>query len=288
MKSMTGYGYHEYRDERMQLSVELKSYNNRYLELSCNMPSFLGPLEPRVRAYLGERLNRGKVEISIRVKEFEVDAEVRLDRSSTLAYTKALDELRAVAGIEEPIGLSHLLRFDDVVKVDRSRDAESYWSIVSESLEAAYAAFDETRRTEGDATRADLSRSTERLAEDVEAIAGYAGSLEERIQQNILERFQTLLGNDYDESRAYAEVAVLLSKYSINEEIERARAHVERLREAMDGADAVGKRIDFVCQELNREVNTIGSKNMIQEVSELVIDAKDAVENIREQARNVE
>lgn len=288
MKSMTGYGYNEYSDDRMQLSVELKSYNNRYLEMSCNIPPFLGPLEPRVRSYLGERLNRGKVEIYVRVKEFEVDSEVRLDRSSALAYARALEELKEIAGIDEPISLSHLLRFEDVLKVDRTRDIEHYWDILAPTLEAAYGAFDESRVTEGASTQADLNRSADRLANDVEAIAGYAETIEERVQQNILERFNSLLGEAYDESRAYAEVAVLLSKYSINEEIERARAHIDRLHQAIGENGAIGKRIDFVCQELNREVNTIGSKNMIQEVSELVIDAKDAVENIREQARNVE
>ena len=288
MISMTGFGFHEHRTETLYVSVELKSYNNRYLELNVNLPPFLSPVEPRIRSFLSERVARGKVEVYVRVREIEEQTAVYIDRAQVDAYRRALEQLRVHTGIEEPIRLGHLLSFSDIIQVEKDRDIEQYWSVVSEVLQECYGQFAETRRAEGERTEGDIRGQLERIRENTERISGFAEQLEERIQENLRDRFRQVLNGEYDESRMYAETAVLLAKYSINEEIERIRSHVAHFTSTAEATPPVGKKLDFICQELNREVNTIGSKSMIQEVSDLVVDSKDALENIREQLRNVE
>lgn len=288
MKSMTGYGYREEVGESSILGVELKAYNNRYLDINVNVPPSFGPLEPRIRDFVSSRVARGRVEVYVKARGVAEETTVVLDRENVAAYVSAITALRDAAGLDDQIRLSDLLRLEGILRLEKSPDLESSWIALEPVLAAAFAEFDRAREAEGETTRVDIERQIDRIRMAAEKIESYAPSLEDRIKSQIRERFQEVLGNEVDENRIYAETAVLLVKYSINEELVRLRAHLGAAADLLQSEEPVGKRLDFTCQELNREINTIGSKSVIGDVNQAVVEAKDALENIREQLRNVE
>ena len=288
MKSMTGYGYNEIQNEKIGLVIELKSYNNRYLDLNINMPSFLSPLEPDLRNYLAERIERGKVDFNIRIKEIEENVSIIIDKAVASASIEALRELSALAGLESGISLSNVMRMEGVFKKIKNRDLEYFKEIIFSTLEKTYHQYDENRNREAEKTAEDINSKLSVIEETVNKIEISAESLEEDIKNNLREKFQELLGDKIDDNRIYTETAVMLVRFSINEEIVRLRSHIEGFRKTFDSGDTlVGKKLDFICQEMNREINTIGSKSIKIEINQAIVDARDALENIREQVRNI-
>jgi len=288
MKSMTGFGFSEYRNETIHLSLNLKSYNNRFLDLYVYLPQFLAPLEPKVRDFLSQRIIRGRIELGLKVSEFEEDIEVRLDRKSVQAYLRILEELAAEAGITDGIKLSHLLRIEGIIKLNKNREIDKYWQMLEPLLADAYNEFEETRKREGEATCKDIESNLSIIEDQRLFIEQAIPELEQFIKSELRSRFEELLGDAVDETRIYSEMAVMLMKADVNEEIVRLASHLTNFRFTMAKEGAVGKKLDFICQELNREINTIGSKNQVTAVNESVITVKDAIEKIREQLRNVE
>jgi len=288
MKSMTGYGYREASAPRFQMSLEIKSYNNRYLDVFVNVPSALSPLEPRIRDFLASRIVRGKVETFLKVKDLEEDLDVRIDPASVRGYVKALKELSSYADVHEEIRLSHLLRIDGLLKSDRNRDVEEYWAALQPLLEAVFADYEAARVREGEETRKDIERLLDSVEASVIGVEALIPGLESYFTLNIRGRMEELLRDQIDESRILTEVAMLLVKYSVNEEIVRLKSHLAAFRETLREEGGVGKKLDFICQEINREINTIGSKSILSDMNRHVVIVKDALENIREQVRNVE
>ena len=288
MKSMTGYGYSEFQNEKMDIALELKSYNSRYFELNISIPPFLSPLEPLFRTFLNERIERGKVELYVRIKELEEDAEINIDKNIASAGLSALKQLAEIAGTGEAVNISHLLRVEGIIKKIRNKDMDYFWETLKPVLEKAYSQFDNSRIEEGKKSEIDILKQVDVISNSIKIAESYAMAIEEDIKKNLKERFQQLLGDAVDESRIYAETAIMLMKLTINEEIVRMKSHVESfLKEIKSQNTQIGKKLDFICQEINREINTIGSKNIKVEVSQAVIDTKDALEKIREQIRNV-
>ncbi len=288
MKSMTGYGYNEFQNEKIGLSVELKSYNNKYLDMNINIPSFLSPLEPDLRNYLAERIERGKVEFSLRVREIEEDIEILIDRSVASASIKALMELSELAGLGRNVSLSNVLKMEGVFKKIKNRDTEYFRDIIFSMLEKTYLQYDENREREALKTLDDLNLNIEVIKSTVAAIEEKAETLEDEIKKNLRDRFEDLLGSDIDENRVYTETAVMLVRFSINEEIVRLKTHLEGFRKTLEsGEGLIGRKLDFICQEINREINTIGSKSVKIEINQAVVNARDALEKIREQVRNI-
>lgn len=288
MKSMTGYAYREFRDESVSLSVEIKGYNNRFLEIYINVPPFLGMLETRIRDYVGSRCTRGKIELSLRLKELDSDVSVSIDKDAAQAYYKAILELAETLNIEERPKLHTILGMEGVLQMDKIRDPERYWLIIEPILRSAMDQFEAERIREGKATEADILGHVASLERSAMVVEQYSPVLETQIKENLRSRFTELLGDSIDENRILAETAVLLMKYTISEEIARLKAHLAEFKSEIERNPAPGKKLDFLCQEINREVNTIGSKSPILEVSRAVVTMKDALENIREQLRNVE
>ena len=288
MKSMTGYGFAERQDERFLVSVEIKSYNNRYLDLVLNLPQALNPLESKVRDSFRERIARGRVECFIRFRDNQENLQISLDSANVTAYKQVLDELRTLAHIAEPVGLQHLLSVEGLVRVDRQRDLDRYWTAVQPVLDEAIAALDTSRAIEGQALLVDLLAQLDRVVGQVSIIEKLTPRIEEQVKTGLRQRFSEVLGDQIEEQRFLAEIAVQLMRYTVNEELVRLRAHLDAARGLMTGNTAAGKKMDFLCQEMNREINTIGSKNIILEISAAVIEVKDALENIREQIRNAE
>lgn len=285
---MTGYSYREYQDERVNLALELKSYNNRYLDIVINAPPFLSPLEPALRNYLKSRIVRGRVEISLRVKELEEDLEVYIDQSAAKEYAAALRRLAETVGLQEEPRLSHFLRLEGVIKPVKNRDLEWFEKLVLQELEAAASEFVRSRQREGESTDADIRALMQSLEASLATIEAHSVKLEEYIQNQLTERFKELVGENYDENRILSETAVMLMKYSVGEETVRMRSHLDQFMNYMQESGGVGKKLDFICQEMHREINTIGSKSNIIAINQAVVEAKDALEKIREQLRNVE
>lgn len=288
MISMTGYGYREYRDEYVELITEIRSYNNRYLDTAVNVPPFLSPVEPAVKEFVRGRVGRGRVEVTIRVKELEEDISVHLDEKAASRYAEALRGLAGAAGIEEEPRLSHFLRMEGIITQVKNRDLDWFENLVMRQLEDAYGDFAEAKRNEGEATKKNIDGLLVEVETQLEVVEAYAQSLEERIRENLEKRFNELVGEGLDQNRLYQETAVMLMKYGIDEETVRMRSHLTQFRELSQGEAGVGKKLDFICQELNREINTIGSKSTIAEVNRAVVEVKDSLEKIREQLRNVE
>ena len=288
MTSMTGFGHGEHRDNRVQLVLEIRSYNNRYLELSINLPYSLKQLEPRVREFLSSHIQRGKVEFYLSVIELEEESEVFVDHARVRTYLEALADLRRQAGLKEKPSIQHLIGLEGVLKTVSRKDPEALWALVTPVLDKVFADFDASRTVEGKKTERDIRKFASDIHASLAVIEAKVPDIETKIREGLRERFNELLGEGVDESRILAETAVQLMRSDINEEVQRMKAHLESLDEACGRDGPQGKKLDFVCQELGREINTIGSKSMTLEIDQAVIAVKDSLEKIREQLRNVE
>jgi len=288
MKSMTAFGYSEHRDENWHFAVTAKSYNNRFLDILVYLPASLAALEQRTRALLSARFERGRVELYVRASELGGRLPLAIEPAAVRAYVEALRRLAAAAGLRERIRLSHLLRLEGILKPAEAPDQDRVWAALAPVIEEAAAQLEAMRAREGEATRRDIEELLGRIGEEVERVSSHADRLEAKIAEDLRRRLQELLGQGVDENRLLTETAVLASKADIHEELVRIRSHLDNFRDAVAGGGAVGKKLDFLCQELNREFNTIGSKNLLVEVDGAVVALKDTLEKIREQLRNVE
>lgn len=288
MISMTGYGASEYQDARIQISVEFRSYNNRYLEISYNAPFFANCLEQEVKELIKGSVTRGHVDLNLRIKVLESDVEFIVDTNLVNEYTKALERIIETAGLDRRPRLSDYLHHDDILKLVKHHDIEAYHGLILEQINLALVPFCESRAIEGERTAVDIQKNLSSFEQAFQTVAAHAGQIESMIQENLVSRFKQLLDTNYDENRVLQEVAVMLMKYTISEELNRVETHLSQFRSDMQQGQSVGKRLDFLCQELNREVNTIGSKSIIAEVNQAVVIMKESLENIREQLRNVE
>lgn len=285
---MTGYGHGEHAAEGLSLSVEIKGYNNRYLDVNMNLPSALGGFEAMVREQVSAVVDRGRVDVYVRYHDANDTPKIDFSPATVNAVAEGLRELAHAAGISAEVRLDHLLRLDGVVSVERPEAGEAIEETLRRALEAALEAFDASRIREGEATYRDIMENIEAIRVAREQIAEYAPSIEAQIQGNLKERFLELLGEEADLSRVYAETAVQLTKATISEELVRMSAHLDAFRTIAGQRGSIGKKLDFLSQELNREINTIGSKNMLTEIGALVVEVKDRIEKVREQLRNVE
>lgn len=285
---MTGYGYREAVSDTMTVSVEIKSYNSRFLDLSVNQPYWLSRLEGRLREYASARIQRGKVELNLRIREKNANLQVSPDPEAARAYMGAVVEIADALGHSGDIPLSLIIAQEGVLKSERVTDPETYWAAAEPVLEAAFSEFEASRIAEGKALERDILEMTSRIEKVADLVASKVPEMETMFKENVRSRFAEMLDNQIDEGRVLQETAALMVKYTINEEIVRLRSHLKSLRKELAENPAPGRKTDFICQEINREVNTIGSKNQMLEIGQSVIEAKDALENVREQLRNIE
>lgn len=288
MTSMTGFGHGETRDPSVQMVLEIRSYNNRFLDISLNLPYSIKQLEPRIREFLSARIQRGKVELYLSALELEEGAEVLIDSGRVRAYMAALDQLRRTTGIREKPALSDFIGLEGVLKPVSRKDPEASWAALVPLLEKVFEEFEKSRLLEGSKTEADIRRLASDVQRTLATIEEHVPDIETKIRESLRERFRELLGEGIDESRILAETAVQLVRFDINEEVQRMKAHLASFTDALGQKGPQGKRLDFICQELGREINTIGSKSVTLEIDQAVIAVKDSLEKIREQLRNVE
>ena len=288
MISMTGYACREYSDAGISLSVELRGYNSRFLEIAVNLPSWLSSLEQHIRDSISTACYRGKIEAAVRIWEHKLPVKVTVNTEAAKAYLSAISSLAKELGLREKPGLSLLLNLDGVLEIEKKHDSNRYWQFMEPVLNEAISAFTESRIKEGAHTELDIVKSVDRIAASLEIVSSYAKTMETTIKDAIKARFAELLGDKVDENRVMAETAAQLVKATISEELSRLTSHINEFRAEIKTNRHPGKKLDFISQEMNREINTIGSKSSILEVSQAVIEMKDALENIREQLRNVE
>jgi uncharacterized protein (TIGR00255 family) len=272
----------------VSVSVEIKSYNSRFLDLGISLPPWVSGLEPRIREYTASRFGRGKIDVSIRVKERQGDVSVSVNATAARSYYKALLELAEEMGIQEKPSLALIIGLEGVLETENSRDDETYWPVIEERLVSAVRILEAEREREGAHTQTDILSHITALEDSVRLIETKVPEMEALIKENLRARFAEVLGNTIDENRILAETAVLLMKYTISEELSRLSSHLGEFRFEMEHNPTPGKKLDFLCQEINREINTISSKTPILEVSRAVVNMKSALENVREQLRNVE
>lgn len=289
MNSMTGYGYKETVVDGTQVSVEIRSVNSRFMDLNVNIPSYLNSLEARIRSLVTESIARGKIDLSIRVRDLNSTATVTADPKAAKMYYDAITQIADAIGLQkENIPLSLVVGQEGVLNVSHDYDAEVYWNKINGILGEVLAQFVSDRKREGENLKTDLLAKLDVLDSCAAFFKEWQPKMEEKFRAQIEGRFKELLGDHADENRIMEETAAMLVKYTINEEIIRLASHLKALRKEFLENPVPGKRIDFICQEANREINTIGSKNQFTEVGAMVIKAKDALENIREQSKNVE
>ncbi|MBQ7752108.1 MAG: YicC family protein [Treponema sp.] len=287
MVSMTGYGYEEVSSEQAVVSVEIKSVNSRFLDLTVNLPPYLNQLESLFRAKITEKVVRGKVDVFIRVKELESDAEILADIGAAKSYLSAIKKVAEATGYSTEIPLSLLISQPGVLNSNKSYDVEKYRAMIEPVFDASLKKFIADTEREGANMKADLEAKLSKLEKCAAFFKEWQPKMEGYFKETITKKFNELLGDQADQNRIMTETAAMLVKYTINEEIVRLHSHLAAMRSELKNNPYPGKKLDFLCQEANREINTIGSKNQFAEVGAMVVEAKDSLENIREQGKNI-
>jgi uncharacterized protein (TIGR00255 family) len=288
MKSMTGFASRERQEQDYSFSVELRGYNSRFLEINTYLPPYLSSLENRVRGLVAETCARGRVDVTVRCRELNAPFRVTVNATAAAAYGEAIKLLAEALGIDEKPDIKTVIGLEGVLEIDRPRDEDRYWERILPPLTEALEAFDAERIREGRHTLEHILSQIAVIEDSLNQVCLHADEAEAMIKENLRGRFVELLGDKIDESRILSETAVLLMKYTIAEEISRIRSHLSEFRAESKGKNCPGRKLDFLCQELNREINTIGSKTPQIGVSRAVVGMKNALENVREQLRNVE
>lgn len=292
VSSMTGFGRGRVAQDGREMTVELKSVNHRYLDLSFRMPRHISFAEDTLRTALNDSLSRGHVDVYVNYRNTRSDAkEVRIDTALLGAYLKSVKAAAAELREENDMTLSNALRLPDVTDiVEADEDDEAVKALTKEAVDKAIAELITARRGEGERLANDL---TERLA-TVDELRGKietrAPMVVEEYRIKLNERIEAMLGGtvEVDAQRLATEVALFADKASIDEELVRLKSHTAQARELLSQSEAAGRRLDFVVQEMNREFNTIGSKANDAEIAKLVILGKAELEKIREQVQNIE
>jgi len=291
IKSMTGYGNAKGTSDKIEISVEIKSVNNRYLDCTVKIPRVFASFEESLKSIVQKHISRGKVDVFVMIDSSNADdVEIKLNRPLAEAYLSTLREMTEGYGLTGSISAIDLSRFPDVLKAEkREADQDKLCDDISSVLEEAITGFNDMRIREGEKLFLDItSRLLEiekltTIAEEIspKSVAEYRKKLELRMNE-------VLQTADIDQQRILTEAALFADRIAVSEEIVRLRSHIAQLREMLDTREPVGRKIDFLVQEFNREANTIGSKGNDIEMSRVTVDLKAEIEKIREQAQNIE
>ena len=291
IRSMTGFGRSEKISESCRIAVEIKSVNNRYLDIGIKMPRQLNQLESKIRAELKKHMQRGKVDVYISYEDLtESNMTVMYNDRIAREYWKYFQKMSEDFGIDNDIRVSSLARFPDVLVMEEEpADPEGIWENLSEVLSEAVTMFDSARVREGEFLRNDLIEKLDTMLGHVAFIEEKTPLLMERYRAGLREKVAELLeAASIDESRIVQEVTIYADKVCVDEELVRLRSHIEATREELEKGGTIGRKLDFIAQEMNRESNTILSKSDDREVSDHAIELKTSVEKIREQVQNIE
>ena len=290
MHSMTGCGTGRAAGNGWEVTADLKTVNHRFLDISLRLPRNLIFLETPAREKIGMRVKRGHVEVFLNVKNTEEGAqEVQTDLHLARAYAEAARKISEATGEENRLGLSTLMEMEGVVTLaEREMDQETVSTLCAEALEAALGQLNDMRTREGEHLREDLRIHLEKTAELRERILARAPTVVADYRSRLEGRLQQLGVNGADPQRIAQEVAILADRCAIDEELARLESHILQMRRYLEAEGEIGKKMDFLIQEMNREANTIGSKASDAEIAQRVVDLKSEIEKMREQIQNVE
>ena len=288
MKSMTGYGHSIYKSSDYILEVEIKSYNNRYLDISHTINPLLSSYETYVDEEIKKTVSRGHLDVSLKLKTLSMPSELVLDENLLMQYKNSIERISTLTGAALP-DAGFYTTLEGVISNTRTVDQDYYKEGVESATREALAMLDENKKREGEGTKKDLEKLGAKFKASLEIILSKKDEMEEYFKKILLEKYEELLGEKgKDDPRFLSEVAALLVKYSINEECSRLKVHLSEYDKLLESDESVGKKLDFLCQEMNREINTTASKSQMVEINLEVVKMKDALEDIREQARNIE
>ena len=290
IKSMTGYGKGNISENLRNYQVEIKSVNHRYLDISVKMPRVLSYLEEDVKKVISSKVKRGKIDVFITFENSSTEGkEIKINNEIAKMYINQLKQLAEEENILANIEVTEISKYPDVLSVQNTQDDEQ---IKKELIEVTTIATDklvQMRQVEGSKMAEDLLKRIEKINQKIEKISGLSTGLIEEYVVKLENRIKEILKNqEIDESRLAQEVVIYADKCSIEEEVTRLKSHISQFKELINSDDAVGKKLDFIIQEMNRETNTIGSKANNLEITNGVIDIKTEIENIREQVQNIE
>ncbi|MDD2233412.1 MAG: YicC family protein [Desulfitobacteriaceae bacterium] len=289
--SMTGFGRGEANGNGCHFTVELKSVNHRFLEVKVRLPKNYGIFEDRIRKIIQQNVRRGRVEVYLNITETEERKRlVKVDKDLALSYDKTLKELAAVLDTVYQADIFNLASLPEVLVIEEPEiDLESIWEVCSQALVPALDDLRAMRRTEGGKLAEDILSRLDLLAAEIAQIAARSDQVVIDYQNRLKERLQVLIGEAVvDEARMANEVAIFAERASITEELVRLDSHLRQCRSAFKSDDVLGRKLDFMIQEMNREINTIGSKANDLAISQAVVMLKSELEKVREQIQNVE
>ena len=291
IKSMTGYGRAQDVADGRDITVEIKAVNHRFFECSCRAPRIYGFLDERIKSYLQGQIARGKVEVSVTIYNVaQSDVAVDVDGELAQSYVDALRKLSAPLRLADDLALSSLSRFGDIFIVRKETpDEDKIWASVRQIFQKALDGFLSMRTLEGSRLREDIQSRIQTLLSLVSLIEQRSPRTVEAYRERLTIKLKEILEDrNFDEARLITEAAIFADKIDVSEETVRLRSHLDQLSQLISQDNAVGRKLDFIVQEINREINTIGSKAQDIGIGRLVVDAKAEAEKIREQVQNIE
>ena len=298
LKSMTGFGRGQYEDENFSVTVEMKTVNHRYNEVAIRLPRFLNPLEDKIRKTILKTVNRGRIDVFINADYTSSEnCTLKVDKNLAAAYHKALQEVGAAIGLEElninsAQEVMYLSRCQDVINVKEGFfDVETVWTKVEQAVKEALDNLVTMRETEGGNIYGDFIYRADLIAEKLTKIEERSPMVVEEYQAKLTDRLNNLLADHnitVEPERLLQEVAIFADRASITEEIVRLKSHIKQFKNIINSDQPVGRKLDFLIQEFNREANTIASKANDYTLAQIVVEIKAEIEKIREQIQNIE
>ncbi|OQA26923.1 MAG: hypothetical protein BWY61_00436 [Firmicutes bacterium ADurb.Bin354] len=291
IKSMTGFGRAEIEEDNRKICVEIKAVNHRYLDESIKMPKNFGMFEAPVRNVLKEYIERGKVDVYITFEDLgEENVTIRYNKQVAAEYLKYLKEMKEDFALDDDIRLSTLSRYPEVLTMEEApADEESIWKTLEKAVRAAAEKFRESRIKEGENLKADLISKLDGMLEQVGVIEARSPEIVKAYQEKLENKIRELLGSrEIDDARILTEVGIFADKICVDEEIVRLKSHIQAVKDELVKGGTVGRKLDFLAQEMNREANTTLSKANDLELSNTAINIKTEIEKIREQIQNIE
>lgn len=290
--SMTGFGRGESSSNGFLVTVEIKTLNSRYLDITARMPQSIQDKELSVKEFVQDILSRGKVSININIEKTSGRlADIKLNSELVKGYSDVLEQLRKEAGINEPVQISDLLQFNNLFETRKEDDEEIeiIWECATSALQSALNYLNQMRQKEGTELKSDLVHQINGIDEMLKTVIDISEQRAPETREKLHERIRKMVSEDtFDPERMEMEVALLVDKMDINEEIIRLQSHLKFFIEALEAEEAVGRRLNFLCQEINRELNTIGSKANDSKIAHHIVLGKEKLEQIREQVQNIE
>ncbi|MBE6844981.1 MAG: YicC family protein [Ruminococcus sp.] len=291
IRSMTGYGREQLIIEQHDITVEIKSVNHRYYEFNARVPRAYGFLEEKLKTFMKGSISRGKVEVSVLVNNLNgKEVNINIDTLMASGYVNALRKANVELGLEDDLTLSKIIKFSDIFNVQKIADDEEFiWSSVKEVAKSALDKFIDMRQTEGLSLKNDLLEKIANIEAILEKVEEAAPLTAEKYREKLMLKLSEILEEkNIDEQRIITEAAIFAEKIAIDEETVRLRSHISQFRRLLETDEPVGRKLDFLVQEINREINTTGSKAQDVEITKCVVDMKSELEKIREQIQNIE